>query len=166
MNKKNIGTIKGLFLSVIIVCFSAGALIGCSNSRMNFVVALQAESNPMGSIRSIVTSLDDWIDLDFSARDTGLTEKFVELDFRYDKQFFSNNALIVFTFGAPNGGIRINEIQLRKVDNEIKLEVNFETGLTERISHGIVILEINNEFISENTTLNAIAIRKELIFNK
>ena len=166
MNKKNIGTIKGLFLCIILAFFSVGTLMGCRGSRVDFTIALQdwGDGGIGGRRNLIVTCSNDWKELNFTSPNISqsLAEKLEELNQRYNEQFFNDNALIVFTFGFPTSGIRFNEVRLNRSDDELKLEVIVEVGFADVTSFGIVILEISNENISENTTLNAIIIREGL----
>ncbi|MCL2521419.1 MAG: hypothetical protein FWE36_01005 [Erysipelotrichales bacterium] len=166
MNKKNIGTIRGLFLCIILMVFSVGTLIGCRGSRVDFTIALQDWGNGGigGRKNLIVTCSNDWKELNFYSPiiSKSLAEKLEELNQRYGEQFFINNAVVVFTFGFSTSGIRYNEIRLNRSGDELKLEVIVEVGFAETPSFGIVILEISNENISENTTLNAIIIREGL----
>jgi len=166
MSKKNIGTIKGLFLCITLMVFSVGTLMGCRGSKVDFTIALQYWEPAGGGIREgrkLIACMYDWNDFISPSISASLTEKFENLNQRYDKQFFDNNALVVFTFGFPTSGIRFNEVRLNRSDDELILEIRVRVGLAEANSFGIIILEISNENISENTTLSTNIIRDDIL---
>jgi len=167
MKNRMLSATRGLFLCIILMVFSAGTLIGCSNSRVEFKVALQYSGSPGGvgiseGRKLIIACMYDWNDFTSPSVSASLTEKFENLNQRYDEQFFIDNALVVFTLGFAAGAINFKEIRLNRSGDELKLEVIVGVGFADAPSFGIVILEISNENISENTTLNAIIIREGL----
>jgi len=149
--------LKDIGFKFLLLLFALVPLAGCNNSRMDFEVALQ-HMEPGGRLgrKALVTSLDEWEDLDLASTMTSptLIKKYNELAYRYDELFFTNNAVIMFSFGLANSGGRFNKIQLSRDSNELVLEVIVEKGVLNVTAFGIIILEISNENISEITTLN------------
>jgi len=115
---------------------------------VEFEVALQQFSmTPKGNIESILTSISELESIAYMP--PLLSEK-------YDECFFIYNSLLVFSFSFALGASSFEAIHLSIIESELRLEVIVRLGVTDVTSHGIVVLEIHNKYLSEINTLNTI----------
>ena len=65
-----------------------------------------------------------------------------EITEKYDDDFFAENALVLYLFGAVNSGGTIDIIRIQRHGNELTIITDFHMGMLTAISYWTVVIEV------------------------
>ena len=79
---------------------------------------------------------------------------------KYDEAFFTENALVLYLFGASSGGGAIDITQIQRQDSTLTLITDFHMGMMAVISYWTVVIEVAQADVYGVTTLNLDTLKK------
>ena len=136
--KINCITKLGIMTAMLLLTLS---LVACNSSRVNFILRFESVNISLSgrAEETIISSLEEWnaLDLDSCLYTPIILEEINE-------QFFTNRSLIVFIFSMGQSGNEFVKVNLNRNENVLMMDVVVNAGITDRVIHGIIVLEVNN----------------------
>lgn len=143
--------IKKLLSLVIIATISLLLLNGCTK-EINYSIGFVDSStgHKEHGLESFIKTFDEWSSI------RNERHYLVELDDKYDQQFFKNNSLIIYAFSRATDGGTTQIVKISKKRNQLTVDVDFTSGYMDVVSYGIIIIEVSKADVSNATKVKIV----------
>ena len=122
------------------------SLTACgAGQEVEFTIGTASSNGSEKSITKIIDSLDRLSDSDV----TGI----INIDEKYDADFFASNSLVIVAFATRTAGSQIEKITLTKKRNRLDVDINGHIGLMSMVDQVVVALEVTKENIDGAKTV-------------